>query len=138
MQETDIIRCNVCGALKKNVSDECIACREIFKIESPLPVSPMSPSTTLIQHSQIYGTPLEEYTMPLDNGKSIVVHVYGANKIIAYLKDIDGNHIRTEEFSDIAKFKETVQALKDQIHNEKAQLEAFKKVFSELGFVNIS
>jgi hypothetical protein len=132
MLETEIVRCNLCGAPKRNVNDECIACRELFQL-TPAPVQPAQPIA-----KQIYGTPLNEYTMPLANGKSIDVHIYGVDKIVAYLKDINGTHVHSEEFNDITKFKETVKTIKEQIENELSQLETFKKVFDELGFISTS
>jgi hypothetical protein len=119
--------CEICGVMKP-VNGECVTCKEFFQMgESSKPVEQ-------IPMQQSYAKPTNTYTSKLDNGQSLDVYMYGVNKIVAFLKDINGNHISSEEFSDIEKFKTTVINLKKIIADELKKLEEYKAMISELGF----
>lgn len=123
--------CKMCGVMKP-LNGECETCKSLFQHENAT-LAPVEQ----IPVQQAYNKPSNTYTMNLDNGSTIDVYMYGVNKIVAFLKDANGAHVSSEEFSDIEKFKATVISLKTIIAEELKKLEEYKKLIGELGFEEI-
>jgi len=134
----DKVICNICGVMK-NVNSECLTCKEIFQLNGDTSEKPLTqalvPQIPVPQIPMPQPTPpVDSYTMTFDNSKVLDVFMYSPTKILAIFKDENGNRLNSEEFTNITKFKETVQLLKELIARELAQIEEYKNTFIELGF----
>jgi len=126
----DQVICDICGVMKPVVGD-CPTCKELFQLND------VSQPVEQIPMQQVYAKPSNTYTMTLANGSYLEVYMYSITKIVVFLKDSNGNHISSEEFSDMEKFKVTVNTLKQVIAEELKKLEEYKKMISDLGFEEI-
>jgi len=125
--------CGKCGVMKP-VNGDCQTCKDLFPNGDDIQPMEQIPVPQIPMPQQVYVKPSNTYTTKLENGKSLDVYMYGVNKIVAFLKDVNGETISSEEFSDMDKFKTTVINLKKIIADELKKLEEYKAMISELGF----